>query len=125
MVRHITKNTHICVSYSSCSLFTVPSASPQNLTVTAVNSRLLVLTWDPPSAETQNGVIQAYGVSIYVRDTRQSFFLFLEDTQLEFNLAHPFYTYTFSVAAETSIGTGPYGTEVTITAPEDGRITHT
>ena len=38
-----------------------------------------------------------------------------------FDVAHPFYTYTFSVAAET-IGAGPFGAEFTITAPEDGKM---
>ena len=36
-----------------------------------------------------------------------------------FNLAHPYYTYTISVAAET-IGTGPHGADFTIRTPEDG-----
>ena len=64
-----------------------------------------------------------YRVSVSVRETRQSFFLFLEDTELAFDLAHPYYTYTFSVAAETVIGIGPYGPEFTITTPEDGKTT--
>ena len=36
-----------------------------------------------------------------------------------FNAAHPYYTYTIAVAAET-IGPGPYGAEFTIRMPEDG-----
>jgi hypothetical protein len=96
-----------------------PSAPPQNLTVFAVHSRLLVFSWMPPPADTQNGVIRSYRVSVSVTETRQSFFLFLEGTELEFDSAHPFYTYTFSVAAETVIGAGPFGVDVTLTAPED------
>ena len=60
-------------------------------------------------------------MSVSVTETRQSFFLFLEGTELEFDSAHPFYTYTFSVAAETVIGAGPFGVDVTLTAPEDGK----
>ena len=99
----------------------VPSAPPQNLTVIPVHSRLLVFSWVPPPADTQNGVISSYRVSVYVTETRQSFFLFLEGTELELNSAHPFYTYTFSVAAETATGTGPFGVDVRLTAPEDGK----
>ena len=102
------------------SFFSVPSAAPQNLTVTVVNSRTFVLYWIPPPPETQNGVIRQYRLSVFVRETREPYLLFLEDTQFVFDVAHPFYTYTFTVAAET-IGTGPYGEEITITAPEDGR----
>ena len=45
----------------------------------------------------------------------------MEETELAFDTAHPFYTYTFSVAAETNVGTGPFAAEVTLTAPEDGK----
>ena len=75
----------------------------------------------PPPADTQNGIIRSYRVSVSVTETRQSFFLFLEGTELQFNSAHPFYTYTFTVAAETVNGAGPFGVDVTLTAPEDGK----
>ena len=58
-------------------------------------------------------------MSISVSETRESLILFSEDTELVFDIAHPYYTYTFAVAAET-IGTGPYGEELTITTLEDG-----
>ena len=99
--------------------FPVPSASPQNLTGFANSSRYISLFWLPPPVDTHNGVIQRYRVSISVIETRTSLVLFSEDTELEFDVAHPYYTYTFAVAAET-IGTGPYGEELTITTPEDG-----
>ena len=102
-------------------LFLVPSDAPQNLTVVATDSRSLLLTWLPPPPDTQNGVIQQYIITISVRETRDSFVLFSNDEQFMFNLAHPYYTYTISVAAET-IGTGPYGEEFTIRTPEDGKF---
>ena len=58
-------------------------------------------------------------MSISVSETRESLVLFSEDTKLVFDIAHQYYTYTFAVAAET-IGTGPYGDELTITTLEDG-----
>ena len=99
----------------------VPSAAPQNLTVTIVDSRSLHLNWLPPPPDSQNGVIAQYRLSVSVRETHESFVLFLEPTQLLFDTAHPYYTYTFSVAAET-IGIGPFGEGITIVTPEDGKI---
>ena len=100
-------------------LFTVPSASPQNLTGFANGSRCIFLLWFPPPVDTHNGVIQRYIISITITETRESLVLFSEDDELVFNIAHPYYTYTFAVAAET-IGAGPYGEELTIVTPEDG-----
>ena len=89
--------------------------------MTVVDSRSLLLNWLPPRPDTQNGVITQYRLTVSVRETRQSFVLFLEPTQLLFDTAHPHYTYTFSVAAET-IGAGQFGEEITIVTPEDGKI---
>ena len=75
----------------------------------------------PPPVETQNGIIRMCRVSVSVRESWQSFLLFVEGTELQFDSAHPYYTYTFSVAAETAIGMGPFGEEITLTAPEDGK----
>ena len=100
-------------------ILTVPSAAPQNLTVSAVDSRSLLLSWLPPPLDTQNGVIRDYIITINVDETRESLILFSQGTQLMFNAAHPYYTYTIAVAAET-IGPGPYGAEFTIRMPEDG-----
>lgn len=98
---------------------TVPSAAPQNMTVTAVNSRSILVQWLPLPPASQNGVIRHYRITVSVRESRESFVIFSQGTQLVFDAAHPYYTYTFSVAAET-IGTGPFGEEVTIVTPEDG-----
>ena len=105
--------------FSALFLFTVPSASPQNLTGFINGSRYIFLVWLPPPVDTHNGVIQQYRISILVSETQESLVLFSEDIELVFDIAHPYYTYTFAVAAET-IGTGPYGEELTITTPEDG-----
>ena len=97
----------------------VPSASPQNLRGFVNTSRSILLIWDPPPVDTQNGVIQQYRISVLVGETQESLVLFSEETQFEFDIAHPYYTYTFAVAAET-IGIGPYGAEFIISTPEDG-----
>ena len=90
------------------------------MTVTAVTSRSILVNWLPLPMDSQNGVILHYRITVSVRESRESFVLFSQDTQLVFDVAHPFYTYTFAVAAET-IGTGPFGEEVTIVTPEDGK----
>ena len=101
------------------SFISVPSAAPQNLTVTVVNSRTFVLYWVPPPPETQNGVIRQYHYQCLLEKHVKQYLLFLEGTQFVFDVAHPFYTYTFTIAAET-IGNWTIWRRVTITAPEDG-----
>lgn len=97
----------------------VPSAAPHNVTATAVNSRLIDISWSPPPADAQNGVIRLYKVMVSVRETLESQTLTTTETELSFT-AHPYYMYTISVASETVNGTGPYGEEFTLTTPEDG-----
>ena len=97
----------------------VPAAAPQNLTATALDSRTVLLYWLPPPLDAQNGIIQEYTISVTVSETREELVIVSNQTELMFS-AHPYYTYTFTVAAVT-IGPGPFGTEYTITTPEDGK----
>ena len=43
------------------------------------------------------------------------------DNYWNVNGLRPFSSYTFRVAASTSIGTGLFSTNVTVTTPEDGK----
>ena len=42
------------------SLITVPSGAPTNITVEALSSTSLLITWEPPPPSQHNGVITQY-----------------------------------------------------------------
>ena len=98
----------------------VPTAPPANLTVTAVTSRTVTLSWDPPPYEGQNGVIRQYMLTVNRSDT--SFFTVLNTTMTQLTVEHllPFRSYIFTVAAQT-IALGPFSMEEEIQLPEDGK----
>ena len=46
------------------SLITVPSGAPTNVTVEALSSTSLLITWEPPAPSQRNGVITHYRVLV-------------------------------------------------------------
>lgn len=48
--------------YLLCS-FLAPSVAPQNIQINTLSSTQLEVQWEPPPAETQNGIIQGYKVT--------------------------------------------------------------
>ena len=85
----------------------------------ANGSSSLIITWlDIPFHEA-NGIILYYVVNVTVIDSSENFYEETEDTVLELNELHPFYTYIISVSAFT-IGYGPFSSEVSVTLPQDG-----
>ncbi len=73
-------------------------------------------------AEDRNGVIIRYAVLIRVGN--ESSVLYSTEEHLELPYLgftiQPYTTYTVQVAAETSIGRGPYSEPIRIYTPEDG-----
>ena len=51
---------HCMFSDVSMSLITVPSGAPTNITVEALSSTSLLITWEPPAPSQRNGVITRY-----------------------------------------------------------------
>ena len=106
---------------SPYSLHTVPSGLPENITAIATDSRTLVVMWTPPPEDLQNGIIVDYTVNITVTETGESFQRTTDgNTTLILTGLHPYYTYSITVAASTSIGIGPYTVVYFIRMPEDG-----
>ena len=95
----------------SLSLYTAPSGPPQSITSTTHNTSIL-LTWQPVPPEQQNGVITQYTVTVYTLTTNESQQLVTTDTSIEVLDLHPFYLYELIVAAETTVGVGPYSQPV-------------
>ena len=111
-------------------IFSVPNAAPMNLMVSAVNGYTLSATWDPPSLQHRNGEIVHYVVNITVTARGDAQVtdgelqtLHTPAPNLTIESLHPYYTYFYSVAAESSVGVGPTA-GTTITMPEEGYIMH-
>ena len=99
----------------------VPTGPPQALEVQPENPTTLVLSWQSPAQENQNGIIVHYIVNITELETgRVLFFSAVSTTTLTVPVLHPFYNYTCIVAAVT-IGVGPYSAPAVIQMPEDGK----
>ena len=102
-----------------CSFSAVPSGTPQSIQAQPIDSRSLLLAWEPPLAEEQNGVIQGYLINISVAETGDEFQHQSTNTTLIVKDLHPHYTYSLVISAVT-VGPGPYSEVYTIQMPEDG-----
>ena len=103
-----------------CCFSTVPSGTPQSIQAQSIDSRSLLLAWEPPLAEEQNGVIQEFFINISVAETGDEFQQQLTNTTLIAEDFHPHYTYSLVISTVT-VGPGPYSEVYTVQMPEDGR----
>ena len=87
--------------------------------VTSPNS--IMLRWDLPEADHQNGEITGYVVDINVMESGEQFELITNLTSLNVDFLQPFTTYLCRIAARTSVGTGPYSITITATTLQDGK----
>ena len=83
-------------------------------------SNSLILLWDPPLNESQNGIIQQYVIQILEDDTSTTTTYYSNNTLLTVNNLHPYYTYKCSVAAIT-VGVGPYSVILAVQLDEDSK----
>ena len=93
----------ICHYYKSIA----PSSPPQNVMATDVDPASLMIMWEPPPPEHQNGPILGYFILYHLTgelDTEN------ENTDGTNNITItgliPFVSYSFQVAARTANGTG-------------------
>ena len=90
-----------------------PSAPPANVTITEVTAFSLLLRWDPPPFEHQNGILRQYHINITEENTGRDFQIRSPTTELRVQFLHPHYSYTLIVAALTTvIGPSSYPLQV-------------
>ncbi len=99
---------------------TVPSSVPLGLTGDSLNSTAIFLEWKPPTHRKRNGLITSYTIRMQDVFTNNSKIYVHSSLHLIVPSLHPFYQYTFDVAANTSVGRGPFSTLITIRTQEDG-----
>ena len=99
----------------------VPAASPHTIQSGTVSSTAVLLTWQPPPPEHQNGIITAYIVHVLLENSHTIFQQYATSSlRVALVGLHPFSTYVVVVAAETGVGRGPFSSGFTIRTPEDG-----
>ena len=99
---------------------TVPSGSPLMFNATALSSQSIILVWEPPSPEDQNGLIVGYTINITDLETDERYQHISTSTNITIGSLTPFTTYICIIAARTNIGIGPFSTVVTVQTLEDG-----
>ena len=89
----------------------------------SLNATHAMLSWEPPLPEHRNGPIRLYHIITTSVASGEE----LQDTSANnwtvIGPLHPFYTYKFSVAAET-VEVGPFTTPVVLQMPEAGSYMH-
>ena len=102
---------------------TVPGGAPDNFTVDVISSTQILLMWQPPANEIQNGLVRFYRISVIEVQTNTSYFYTQPSDSLarQIEFRHPFYDYVCSVAAVT-IGPGAYTSPLTVRTFEDGKL---
>ena len=73
-----------------------------------LNPKSVLLTWLPPTAEDTNGPILGYSIHVTGLDDSESIELSTNETAIQIDDLHPFYSYSFGVSAYTEVGTGPH-----------------
>jgi len=98
-----------------------PTAPPEDLLAVSLDSRTLLISWQPPAEEDRNGIIRRYVTNVTELDTGTNFEMESTNTEITLQNLHPFYQYSCSVAAET-VALGPSTPVLTIEMPEDGNL---
>ena len=104
-------------------LFLVPAPTlpPLNVTVDVVDATSVIVSWEDPPEENQNGLIESYTVRVLGVDSEEDFTVSADSMEITVGDLHPFYSYKFTVAAVT-VAQGPFSTTpVTVALPPLGQ----
>ncbi len=103
-----------------CFAYAAPASSPQNVSIVALSSTSLSVSWDPPALDSQNGIITEYRINITELETGNVISLISFNTFITVQFLHPYYTYVGVVSAVTN-AEGPSSEELVVTTPQDGK----
>lgn len=100
----------------------VPASSPGQLSVKDITADSSVVSWSPLPLEDQNGVITGYIVNVSTVPAGEVVQLLTSATELHLDFLMPHTAYSVVVAAETSVGHGPFSTVLLFQTNEDGKL---
>ena len=92
----------------------VPSGYPQSIGGIPESPYNFILTWNPPALREQGGTIVHYIINVTDNDTMETTQYFTPHTYLNITGLNPYTIYVCVVAAETSVGVGPFSDDVYI-----------
>ena len=101
-------------------IIAAPSTPPLDFVATPTSSRSITLRWDPPLPEDRNGPITNYLINVTVLETQRMFEINTTMTTHRLFQLTPFTTYSFTIAASTEVGLGPFSATFSVQTPEDG-----
>ena len=99
--------------------FVAPTGPPQNIYASEVEGSSLTLSWDPPLASEQNGIIAGYIINM-TTDTGDRLEFIASTNTYTISDLEPYRVYHFVLAAETVSGQGPFSSPVPIRTGETG-----
>ena len=85
------------------------------------SSRSVIIVWDSPLPESQNGLITSYVINVTEVKTGDMFQLFSTANNLTIDTLSPYTIYICVIAAMTSVGVGPFSANFTLQTLEDGK----
>ena len=115
----------------------VPIDVPRNINVTVNSSSSIILEWERPSPEDENGLLVRYHVivietQIHYTDNETEITGMQTYLNRTYNVSegreqlidslHPDYNYTVRIAAATEPGIGPFSDAITVRTVMDGEL---
>ena len=127
----------LMVKHQLVSFITAPTEAPRNVNWIVNSSSSIILTWERPSPEEENGLLIRYHVIIietqihYTDDGEEitgmetylnTTFTVSEGRLQVIDMLHPDYNYTVRIAAATGPGIGPFSDAITNRTDMDGEL---
>ena len=79
------------------------------------------MEWLPPAPRETNGIITGYNIRVTGQDSDDMIELQTNETNIQVENLHPFYSYVFTVAALTEAGLGPFSPVIYLQMPSAGK----
>ena len=100
-----------------------PTAPPTSVEATVFNSSSLSISWRPPPFNNQNGIIVGYVIHLLEIVTGNNHTINTNGLHTETFITslHPYYTYQFTVAAQT-VDIGPFSPIGVVQTDEHGML---
>ena len=99
--------------------YAAPSSAPTAFQATSSDATSIVLSWDPPLLEDQNGIIRHYEVTLIALETGEIHIRTSTTLSITVSSLRPYTTYNCTVAAET-VATGPSTVGIVIQTLQTG-----
>uniref|UniRef100_A0A674KAC6 Receptor-type tyrosine-protein phosphatase S n=1 Tax=Terrapene triunguis TaxID=2587831 RepID=A0A674KAC6_9SAUR len=101
-----------------------PSAPPQDIKCVSTRSTAILVSWRPPPAESQNGVLAGYSVRYRALDSEDTELKEVNDippttNQILLEQLEKWTEYRITVVAHTEVGPGPESSPVVVRTDED------